>query len=153
MSFHNQDYPPLKNPLKRDKTIPGNKTIGIPIGLMIPPVQIAEALLRGTIQDTLRSSHQFLWILPTIRRILFWILVVHDQLDRGRQSQRSRNMRYVMVYRQNSVSAINLLCLPTLRQKRVGKVELFTFQQHHHAPPELMCLRRVMCLSSSPFYR
>ena len=64
---------------------------------MIPPVQLAEALLRGTIQDTLHGLHQFLWILPTIRRTLFWILVAHDELDRERQSEGSRNMRCIMV--------------------------------------------------------
>ena len=67
-----------------------NRSIGIPSAVMIPPVQLAEALLRGTIQNTfLHGSHQFLWILPTIRRTLSWILVAHDQLDRERQSEGS----------------------------------------------------------------
>ena len=49
-------------------------SIGIPIALMIPPIQLAEAPLRGTIQDTLHGSHQFLWISTTIRRALFFDL-------------------------------------------------------------------------------
>ena len=73
--IHRPDFQLLKTPLKRDKASPGNQTIGIPAQLTIPQ------RLRGIIQDTLRGWHQFLWILPTIRRTLFWILVAHGQLD------------------------------------------------------------------------
>ena len=31
------------------------------------------------------------------------------------------------------------------KQKPARKVALFTFQQHHHVLPRLMCLRQVMC--------
>ena len=47
----------------------------------------------------------------------------------------------------------SLFCWPNLRQKRVGKVAFFIFRQHLHVLPELMCLRRATCLSSSPFLR
>ena len=43
------------------------------------------------------------------------------------------------------------LCLPTLRQKLVGKVVLFIFRHHLHVLPELTCLRRATCQSYSPF--
>ena len=72
--FNNQDFQHLTIRSKRDKFIPQNRSIGIPIALMIPPIQLAEAPLRGTIQDTLHGSHQFLWISTTIRRALFFDL-------------------------------------------------------------------------------
>ena len=46
-------------------------------------------------------------------------------------------MRCILVLRQNSIPAISLLCLPTLRQKLVGKVVLFIFRQNLHVLPEL----------------
>ena len=49
--------------MKRDKVIPGNRAIGIPIALAI------LQRLRGTSQDTLHGWHQFLLNLP--RRTLF----------------------------------------------------------------------------------
>ena len=68
--IHNEDFQPLKTPLKMDKAIPGNQTIGIPALSKIPQLQP----LRGTSQDILHGWHQFFWILPTIRRTLLWIL-------------------------------------------------------------------------------
>ena len=47
MLNHNQDFQPLKIPLKRDKVIPGNQAIGTLIALEI------LQRLRGTIQHTL----------------------------------------------------------------------------------------------------
>ena len=88
--------------LKRDKAIPGNQTIGIPTLPIVPQLQ----LQRGTIQGTLHGWCQSLWILPTIRRTWFWILVAHVQLDRERQSEGSRNLRCIMILRQNSVPCI-----------------------------------------------
>ena len=41
----------------------------------------------------------FPWILPTIRRTLFWILVAHDQLGQERRSDGSKNMRCILVLR------------------------------------------------------
>ena len=49
---------------------------------------------------------QLTWILPTIRRTLF--LVVHDQLDQERQSEGSRHVRCIVVWRQDSVLAVSL---------------------------------------------
>ena len=63
----------------------GNYAIGGPIALMI--LQLAEALLRGDLQDLQRVWRQFPWILTTIRHTLFRILVVHDQWDLERQSE------------------------------------------------------------------
>ena len=100
--MHNQDSQHLKTLLKRDKAIPGNQTIGIPTLPIVPQLQ----LQRGTIQGTLHGWCQSLWILPTIRRTWFWILVAHVQLDRERQSEGSRNLRCIMVLRQNSVPCI-----------------------------------------------
>ena len=68
--IHNEDFQLLKTPLKMDKAIPGNQTIGIPALSKIPQLQ----LLRGTSQDILHGWHQFFWILPTFRRTLLWIL-------------------------------------------------------------------------------
>ena len=62
-------------------------------------------------------------------------------------------MRCIVVLRQNSILAISLLCLPTLRQKLVGKVLLFIFRQNHHVLPELVCLRRAACLFFFSFPR
>ena len=45
--IHNQDFQPLKIPLKRDKVIPGNRVIDITIAQKI------RQRLRGTFQDTL----------------------------------------------------------------------------------------------------
>ena len=112
----NLDFQPLEHPVKKDMAIPGNQAIGISTLLMIPPVQLAEALLSRTIQDSWYGLHQFLWNLPTIRRTLFSILVAHGQLDRELQPEGARNMRCIMASRQNSVLAISLLCLPILRQ-------------------------------------
>ena len=63
------------------------------------------------------------------------------------------NVRCIMVLQQNSVFAISLLCLPTLRPKLVGNVVLCIFRQSHHVLPALMCLRRATYLSYSPFRR
>ena len=131
-----------ETPVTKDRAILGNQTISIPTLLTIP-----VHLLRGTIQDTLHGWHQSHWILLTIRRTWFWILVAHDQLDRERQSERSTNVRCIMASRQNFAFAISPLCLPTLRQKLVWKVVLLTFRQHIHVLPKLMCLRRETCLS------
>ena len=109
--FHNQDFQPLETPLKRDQAIPGNQTIDIPAVPTVPPLQ----LQRGTIQGTLHGRHRSLWILPTIQRTLFWILVAHDQLDRKRQLEGSRNMPCIMALQQNFALAVSPLCLPTLR--------------------------------------
>ena len=149
MSIHRQDFLPLKTQLKRDKAIPGNQTIGIPTLPTIPQLQPQ----RGTIQDIRLGWHQSLWILPTIRLTLFWILAAYDQLDRERQSEGSRKMRCITTLQQTSLFAISLLCLPTLRQKLVEKVVSSTFRQHLHVLPELMCLRRATCLSYSHFRR
>ena len=135
--IHRQDFLPLNTPLKRNKVLSGNQAIGAPIALTI------LQRVRGTIQDIRLGWHEFPWILPTIRRTLFWILVAYDQ------SEGSRNMRYIIILRQNSVTAKSLLCLPTLRQKLVGKVVLFIFRQNHSVLPGLMCLRRATCLSYS----
>ena len=51
-------------------------------------------------------------------------------------------MRCIMASQQNFALAINLWCLPTLRQKLVGKVVSFTFRQ---APP---CSTRVGVLGT-----
>ena len=134
---HRQDFQPLNTPLKRNKVLSGNQAIGAPIALTI------LQRVRGTIQDIRLGWHEFPWILPTIRRTLFWILVAYDQ------SEGSRNMRCIIISRQNSVTAKSLLCLPTLRQKLVGKVVLFIFRQNHNVLPGLMCLRRATCLSYS----
>ena len=48
---------------------------------------------------------------------------------------------------------ISPLCSPTPRQKLAWKVALSTFQQHHHVPPRLMCLRQVNCPSCFPSFR
>ena len=58
-----------------------------------------------------------------------------------------------MALRQSFAVAISPSCLPTLRQKLVGKVVLFIFRQHVHVLPELVCLRRATCLSYSLFLR
>ena len=100
--IHRQDFQPLKTPLKRNKVLSGKQAIGAPIALTI------LQRVRGTIQDIRLGWHEFPWILPTIRRTLFWILVAYDQ------SEGSRNMRCIIISRQNSVTAISLLCLPTL---------------------------------------
>ena len=49
----------------------------------------------------------------------------------------------IMAQRQNSAVATNPLCSQTHIQKPARKVALFTFQQHHHVQPWLMCLRQV----------
>ena len=64
--------------------------------------------VRGTIQGFQLAWRQFPWILPTIRRKLFLILVVHDHLDQERQSEGSRQMRCIVVWRQDSVPAVRL---------------------------------------------
>ena len=61
---HNQDFKPLKTPLR-------NQTIGAPTLPTIPQLQ----LQRGTLQGTIHGWHPSFWILPTIRRTLFCILV------------------------------------------------------------------------------
>ena len=137
MAIHRQDFQLLKIPLEREMVFPGNQAIGTPIALTIPQ------RVRGTIQDTQLGLRQFFWILPTIQRTLFRILVAHDQLDQERQSEGSRNMHCIMASRQNCALAISPSCLPTLRQKLVGKFVLFIFRQNHHVLPELMCLRRA----------
>ena len=128
MPIHRQDFQQLNIPLKRDKAILENQTIGTPIALTI------LQRVRGTTQDVQLGWRQFPWILPTIWRTFFWILVTHNQLNQERQSESSKNMRCVMVLQQNSVVAISLLCLPTLRQKLVGK-----------PCSTLMCLRWTAC--------
>ena len=147
--IHNQDFQPLKTPFKRDKAIPGNQTIGIPTLPTIPQRQLQRVKIHGT----LNGWHQSLWILPTIRRTSFWILVAHSQFDQELQSEGSRHMRCIMALQQNFAFAMSLLCLPALRQKLVGKVVLFIFRQNHHVLPELICLRRATCLSCSHFRR
>ena len=78
----NLDFQPLRTPLKTDKAVPGNQTIGIPTLPTIPQLQ----LQCGRIQGTLHGWYKSLLILPTIRRTLFWILVAHDQLiENGNQ--------------------------------------------------------------------
>ena len=56
----NQDFQPMKTPLKRDKAILGNQTIGIPAYLTIPLVQLAEAPLHAITQVILHGWHQSL---------------------------------------------------------------------------------------------
>ena len=56
-----------------------------------------------------------------------------------------------MALRRSIAVAISLQCSPTLRQELVGKVVLFTFQQHIHVLPELIRLRQVMFSSCSPY--
>ena len=88
----------------------------------IPTVQFEEAILRGFIQEKRLGWHQFPWILSTIGRTLFWILVAHDYLDQEKQSGGSKKMRCIMASRQNAIPATSLLCLPTLRQNLSGKL-------------------------------
>ena len=121
MPTNRQDFQLLNIPLKSDMILSGNTAIGIPIVLMIPQ------RVRGTIQDFQLGWRQFTWILPAIRRTLFWILVVHDRLDQERRSEGSRNMRCIMALRQTSVFAISLLCLPTLKQKLVWECCIIHF--------------------------
>ena len=66
---------------------PGNLMTCVQASL-IPLVQ----LLNGVARDILHRWRQFLWICPTIRHTLFWILAVHDHLDQERQSEDSRNV-------------------------------------------------------------
>ena len=134
--IHRQDLQLLNIPLKRSMVLSGNQAIGTPVALTI------LQRVRGTIQDTRLGWRQFPWILPTIRPTLFAILVAHDQLNRERQSAGSRNMRCIMVLRQNSVTAISLLSFPTLGQKLVGKVVSFILRQN---PP---CSTRVDVLET-----
>ena len=56
-----------------NKVLPGDEVIGIPTALTI------LQRVRGTIQGFQLGRRQLTWILPTIRRTLFLILVVHDQ--------------------------------------------------------------------------
>ena len=105
-----------KTQLKWDKAVPGNQTTGIAALLTIPHVR----LLNGLARDILHGWHQSLCSIPTIKHTFFWILAALGQLDRERQSEGSRNMRCIVVLRQNSVLEISILCLPTLRQKLVG---------------------------------
>ena len=127
----------LGNTQRRSMPIPGIRMTGLPAsGLTIPQLQLLGGLARE--------------LIPFIRRTLFLILVAHCQLDQELQSEGSRNMRCVMALQQKVALAISRLCLPSLRQKRVGKVVLYTFRQYLHVLPELMCLRQVMCPSCFP---
>ena len=49
----------------------------------------------------------------------FGSLVGHDRLAQEKQSGGSRNIRRIMALQQNSVLALSVLCLPTLKQKLV----------------------------------
>ena len=144
MPIHRQDFQLLQPLVKMNKSYQGTKW-------SVPQLLWRFFHVRGTIQGFQLGWRQLTWILPTIRRTLF--LVVHDHLDQERQSEGSRHMRCIVVLRQDSVPAVSLLCLPTLRQKLVGKIVLFISRQHHHVLPELMCLRQVTCLCCSPFCR
>ena len=62
-------------------------------------------------------------------------------------------MRCIMALRQNFALAMSPLCLPTLRQKLVGKVVVFSFRHHLHVLPEWMFLRRTTCQSYSPLFQ
>ena len=53
-------FQPLKTPVKKDKAIPGNQTIGVPTLLTILAVQLAQALVHGMIQDILYGWPQSL---------------------------------------------------------------------------------------------
>ena len=102
MPIHRQDFQFLKISLKRNLVLFVNKAIGTPIALTI------HQRVRGTIEDIQLGWRQFPWILPIIRRALFWILDAHDQLDQEKQSEDFRNMRSIMALQQNSVLAISL---------------------------------------------
>ena len=121
MPTNRQDFQLLIIQLKSDMILSGNTTIGIPIVLMIP------RRVRGSIQERQLGWRQFPWILPAIRRTLFWILVVHDRLDQEKQSGGSRNIRRIMGLQQNSVLALSVLCLPTLEQKLVWESCIINF--------------------------
>ena len=74
------------------------------------------------------SWRQFPSILPIIRRTLFWILVVHDQLDQERQSEGFRNMRCIMALQQRFVLAISLFVFANSGTETCRKAALFTFR-------------------------
>ena len=67
--------------------------------------------------------------------------------------ERFKSMHGIMALRRNSAFPISLSCLPTPKQKPAVKVAFSAFQQHHHVPPRLMCLRQVMCPSCFPSLR
>ena len=151
MPVLNQDFQPQKHFVKKDMVILANQTINSPaIGLTIPQHQLLDGLVRELI---LHGWHQSLSTLPTTRRTLFWILVAHFQLDQEHQSKGSKCIRCIAELRQSFVVATSPLCLPTLRQRPVGKVVLFTFQRNLHVRAELMYLKQVMCLSDFLFRR
>ena len=134
--IHIQDFQPLKIRLRRDNAIPGNRAIGIPIALTI------LQRLRGTIQDTLHGWYQFLWILPTIRRTLFLNLGCTRSI--GSRTAIRRFQKYALYHsiKTEFCPATSPFCLPTLKQKRVGKVVLFIFPT---TPP---CSTRVDVLET-----
>ena len=46
--FFNPDFQPLKNPMKKDMAMPGNRTIGLPVfGLTIPGLQMLDGSAQG----------------------------------------------------------------------------------------------------------
>ena len=93
LPIHRQDFALLKNSVEeRHGVFFGNKAIGIPIALT------TLQRVRGTTQDVQLGWRPFPWILPTVRRTLFRILVAHDQLDQERQSEGSGNMRCIVYY-------------------------------------------------------
>ena len=86
-----------------------------------------------------------------ILHALFWILASHGHLDQERQSEDSRKMRCIMALRQSFAVATSASCLPTLRQRPVGKAVLFTSRQHPRVQVKWTCLRLASCLSYFPF--
>ena len=133
-------------------------------GLSAPETPSEEGFCRAWESDDWSSSH---WPdesstsaagwsctrAPTIQHTWFSILAAHGRLDQERQSKDFRSRHGIVESRRSFAVAISLSCSPTQRQELVGKVVLFTFQQHLRVLPELMCLRQVMFPACSPSLR
>ena len=88
---------PLKHPVKNRIISPGNQTIGMMV-LLVHLLCVVH--LHGMAREIPPGRHQFPLNLA-IRHMLFWILVVHGQMDRDQPSVDSKNMHCTLALRQN----------------------------------------------------